>query len=70
MVDQLKFKDNGKPLVSTLSREQATLPSFLVANSSPKTESRLRIFSGTANPALSQVYTPVCLCVLLSSPFH
>lgn len=47
---------NGKPCIPVLNEQ--TLPSFMNAKrfdrAEVKTKSRLRIFSGTANPALSQ----------------
>lgn len=51
---------NGKPSVPIIGGEQVTFPSFLVSNQQEadpfkKNDTRLRIFSGTANPALSQV---------------
>uniref|UniRef100_A0A2N9H5K3 ribose-phosphate diphosphokinase n=1 Tax=Fagus sylvatica TaxID=28930 RepID=A0A2N9H5K3_FAGSY len=57
----LKY-ENGKPRIPILSSEQTT-PSFLTSKSNTahlenaliKNDTRLRIFSGTANPALSQV---------------
>uniref|UniRef100_A0A2N9EYC8 ribose-phosphate diphosphokinase n=1 Tax=Fagus sylvatica TaxID=28930 RepID=A0A2N9EYC8_FAGSY len=56
----LKY-ENGKPRIPILSSEQTT-PSFLTSKSNTahlenaliKNDTRLRIFSGTANPALSQ----------------
>ncbi|KAF5952689.1 hypothetical protein HYC85_010633 [Camellia sinensis] len=59
LTEPLKFKDNGKPSIPVLDSEQATFPSFLAsnyleANAFYKNDTRLRIFSGTANPALSQ----------------
>lgn len=55
MVEPLKY-DNGKPLLSGC---EAALPNILaprtnLENVLNKNDTRLRIFSGTANPALSQ----------------
>lgn len=75
--ESLKCKDNGRP--ATISRDSngraatAALPSFLTSPNQfldritvPKSDTRLRIFSGTANPALSQVsaWFPFCSVVL------
>ncbi|KAL6981415.1 ribose-phosphate pyrophosphokinase 1 [Sarracenia purpurea var. burkii] len=59
LAEPLKFKDNGKPCIPTLGSEQAAFSSFLTSkyletNPFNKNDTRLRIFSGTANPALSQ----------------
>ncbi|XWS74703.1 hypothetical protein CRYUN_Cryun01aG0020600 [Craigia yunnanensis] len=56
-VEPLKF-DNGKPHFPLLTTDPA-LPSFLSSNTHlgnviNKNDTRLRIFSGTANPALAQ----------------
>lgn len=56
MVEPLKY-ENGKPLLSGC---EAALPNILaprmnLENVLNKNDTRLRIFSGTANPALSQV---------------
>ncbi|GFQ07709.1 ribose-phosphate pyrophosphokinase 1 [Phtheirospermum japonicum] len=55
--ESLKCKDNGKPITAAA----AALPSFLTSPnqildgvSIPRNDTRLRIFSGTANPSLSQ----------------
>ena len=66
MTKPLKFKDNGKASVPILGGEQATFPSFLASNYLEtnvisKNDTRLQIFSGTANPALSQVSILVLL---------
>ena len=58
MVEPLKF-DNGKPHFPLLTTDPA-LPSFLSSNTHlenviNKNDTRLRLFSGTANPALAQV---------------
>ncbi|KAG5538811.1 hypothetical protein RHGRI_019382 [Rhododendron griersonianum] len=57
--EPLKYMYNGKPSVPIIGGEQVTFPSFLVSNQHEadpfkKNDTRLRIFSGTANPALSQ----------------
>ncbi|KAF7137221.1 hypothetical protein RHSIM_Rhsim07G0040600 [Rhododendron simsii] len=57
--EPLKYMYNGKPSVPIIGGEQVTFPSFLVSNQPEadpfkKNDTRLRIFSGTANPALSQ----------------
>ncbi|KAG8391424.1 hypothetical protein BUALT_Bualt01G0186400 [Buddleja alternifolia] len=62
--ESLKCKDNGKPITvgRDYSDQAASYPSFLTTpkqllNSIPvqqKSDTRLRIFSGTANPSLSQ----------------
>ncbi|KAI8545563.1 hypothetical protein RHMOL_Rhmol07G0048900 [Rhododendron molle] len=57
--EPLKYMYNGKPSVPIIGGEQVTFPSFLVSNQQEadpfkKNDTRLRIFSGTANPALSQ----------------
>ncbi|OMO90129.1 hypothetical protein COLO4_19348 [Corchorus olitorius] len=57
VVEPLKF-DNGKPYLPLLTTDPA-LPTFLssnthLGNAINKNDTRLRIFSGTANPALAQ----------------
>ncbi|XP_065864876.1 ribose-phosphate pyrophosphokinase 1 isoform X1 [Euphorbia lathyris] len=57
LIEPLKF-DNGKPCIPIITPSEQSFPSFLdskthLENSIPN-KSRLRIFSGTANPALSQ----------------
>lgn len=56
LVEPLKFA-NGKPCIPVIGSEHIT-PSFLSSkhldNTNNKNDTRLRIFSGTANPALSQ----------------
>ncbi|KAG7948670.1 hypothetical protein I3843_13G018800 [Carya illinoinensis] len=58
LVEPLKY-ENGRPCIPSLSSE-LPIPSRLAANTArledapEKSETRLRIFSGTANPALSQ----------------
>ncbi|CAI9103404.1 OLC1v1001873C1 [Oldenlandia corymbosa var. corymbosa] len=60
VAEPLKFKDNGRPVMPVINGEQtATFPSFLTATHSlripnQKNDIRLKIFSGTANPLLSQ----------------
>lgn len=59
MGDPLKYA-NGKPSTPLLKNEEMA-PNFLatethLVNATTKNDTRLRIFSGTANPALSQVY--------------
>jgi len=61
LAEPLKFEDNGKPSIPVLGIEQTTFPSFLApnyleTNAVNKNDTRLRIFSGTANPSLSQVF--------------
>ncbi|XP_074280066.1 ribose-phosphate pyrophosphokinase 1 isoform X1 [Silene latifolia] len=51
--EQLKFVENGKPRNTPLIGIQQPFPSFL-ESSVNQNDTRLRIFSGTANPALSQ----------------
>lgn len=57
LVEPLKH-ENGKPCIPLINSE-LSMPSFLTSTNiqSPinKHDTRLRIFSGTANPALSQV---------------
>lgn len=57
MNESLKF-ENGKPCVPVLT--EGTLPRFLESKRMEKSVSRnghrLKIFSGTANPALSKVF--------------
>lgn len=62
VAEPLKFKDNGRPSLPAQIGSDATFPSFLTSNQFRKlsvpqnqNDTRLRIFSGTANPALSQV---------------
>ncbi|KAG6393302.1 hypothetical protein SASPL_147539 [Salvia splendens] len=62
--ESLKCKDNGRPVVpgrDSNGRQSAALPSFLTTSNQfvdsilvPKGDTRLRLFSGTANPSLSQ----------------
>lgn len=65
MAEPLKFKDNGKPVMPIINGEQtAAFPSFLTSNQFEripvqKNDTRLRIFSGTANPLLAQVFQDV-----------
>lgn len=51
---------NGKPIVPVLNEQ--TLPKFMESARTEKTvnknSNRLKLFSGTANPALSQVLVP------------
>lgn len=70
--ESLKCKDNGRPVTTAREsngRAAAALPSFLTSPNQfldkipvPKNDTRLRIFSGTANPSLSQVpaWLPFC----------
>ncbi|KVG97588.1 Phosphoribosyl pyrophosphate synthetase, conserved site-containing protein [Cynara cardunculus var. scolymus] len=56
---RVNFKENGRLGAQTLISEQETVPDFLTSNHFEKTpirkdENRLRIFSGTANPLLSE----------------
>ncbi|EOY17528.1 Phosphoribosyltransferase family protein isoform 2 [Theobroma cacao] len=65
VVEPLKF-DNGKPFFPFLTTDPA-LPTFLSSNSHlersiNKNDTRLRIFSGTANPALAQLQDSVRGC--------
>ncbi|KAJ9171128.1 hypothetical protein P3X46_014533 [Hevea brasiliensis] len=59
LVEPLKF-DNGKPCIPLLSPSEQSFPSFLASTAhldnsiTNRHDTRLRIFSGTANPALSQ----------------
>ncbi|CAI0447110.1 unnamed protein product [Linum tenue] len=58
VVEPLKF-ENGKPCIPVLPAGERSLPSFLTTPQlgnivSSKNDTRLRIFSGTANPSLSQ----------------
>lgn len=57
LVEPLKH-ENGKPCIPLINSEQS-IPSFLTStnlkNPINKHDTRLRLFSGTANPALSQV---------------
>lgn len=56
MVEPLKFQNNGKPLLN--GEQTAPFPNFLTSNQFVKLteyETRLKIFSGTANPLLSHV---------------
>lgn len=61
MVEPLKFDNNGKPRSPLLNlTADPALPTFLSStthyqNAINKNDTRLRIFSGTANPALAQV---------------
>lgn len=65
MTEPVNRNDNGKPYMPSLVAQQGTLPSFLTSNHyernysaqkiTQKNETKLRIFSGTANPSLSQV---------------
>lgn len=61
MTEPVNRNDNGRPYMPSLVAQQGTLPSFLTSNqyernySAQKNETKLRIFSGTANPLLSQV---------------
>ena len=61
MAEPLKFKDNGKPVMPLANGEQtASFPSFLTSTHIEripvqKSDTRLKIFSGTANPLLAQV---------------
>lgn len=59
MGEPLKYA-NGKPCIPLFKSEEM-VPNFLtrnthLANAASKNDTRLRIFSGTANPSLSQVY--------------
>lgn len=83
--ESLKCKDNGRPVTAVREsngRNAAALPSFLTSPEQflgkipvPKNDTRLRIFSGTANPSLSQVLpwlpfwsvelSVLCVCVEL-----
>ncbi|KAG9154486.1 hypothetical protein Leryth_020509 [Lithospermum erythrorhizon] len=56
-----RFKVNGRSPIPTISgaAENLSIPSFLTSNHfqkslSPSNDTRLRIFSGTANPSLAQ----------------
>lgn len=72
MTEPANRNDNGKPYMPSLVAQQGTLPSFLTSNhyeinySAQKNETKLRIFSGTANPLLSQVTRNPDLCVYWS----
>ncbi|XP_017247759.1 ribose-phosphate pyrophosphokinase 1 isoform X2 [Daucus carota subsp. sativus] len=60
VTEPVNRNDNGRPYMPSLVAQQGTLPSFLTSNqyernySAQKNETKLRIFSGTANPLLSQ----------------
>ncbi|XP_065869611.1 uncharacterized protein [Euphorbia lathyris] len=65
LIEPLKF-DNGKPCIPIITPSEQSFPSFLeskthLENSIPN-KSRLRIFSGTANPALSQGTANLKIC--------
>lgn len=53
MIEPLKY-DNGTPCISILNNNFLD-SKFHLGNTVNKNDTRLRIFSGTANPALSQV---------------
>lgn len=64
VTEPVNRNDNGKPYMPSLVAQQGTLPSFLTSNhyernysaqkATQKNGTKLRIFSGTANPSLSQ----------------
>ncbi|KAK1393749.1 Ribose-phosphate diphosphokinase [Heracleum sosnowskyi] len=64
VTEPVNRNDNGKPYMPSLVAQQGTLPSFLTSNhyeknysaqkTTQKNGTKLRIFSGTANPSLSQ----------------
>lgn len=69
-MEPLKF-DNGKPHFPLLTSDPA-FPTFLSPNSHfqddiNKHDTRLRIFSGTANPALAQVLDSIQLSLFFHS---
>lgn len=56
MLEPLKFQNNGKPVLN--GQQAVSFPNFFSSNQSdklqtPEYDTRLRIFSGTANPLLS-----------------
>nr|KAJ0204083.1 hypothetical protein LSAT_V11C500239760 [Lactuca sativa] len=56
---RVNFKENGRLNTQILTNEQETMPNFLNLNQferipTKKDDNRLRIFSGTANPLLSE----------------
>lgn len=62
MIEPLKY-DNGPPCISILNNNLLD-SKFHLGNTMIKNDTRLRIFSGTANPALSQVLNFQLLIVI------
>lgn len=57
---KVNFGENGRPCVQTLTSSLKTFPKLytpqeLTGDAVRKDKTRLRLFSGTANPTLSQV---------------
>lgn len=62
VIEPLKY-DNGPPCISILNNNLLD-SKFHLGNTMIKNDTRLRIFSGTANPALSQVLNFQLLIVI------
>ena len=66
LAEQLKKVENGKP--PPFSSQSFGMKQFALENTINQNDTRLRIFSGTANPALAQVIYHIffyVLCLIL-----